>query len=103
MKHVRTILTIGLVSVLSSAAHAQWPKFPSPNIPKTKDGKPDLTAPAPRTADGKPDLSGVWETIPGRRPPGPQIAAEGTGELPPSGSIFGNVGDQIPGGAPYQP
>jgi hypothetical protein len=45
----------------------------------------------------------VWETIPGRRPPGPEIAAEGTGVLPPSGSIFGNVGDQIPGGAPYQP
>jgi hypothetical protein len=103
MKHVRTILTIALVGILSSAAHAQWPKFPSQNMPKTKDGKPDLAAPAPRTADGKPDLSGVWETIPGRRPPGPQIAAEGTGELPPSGSIFGNIGDQIPGGAPYQP
>jgi hypothetical protein len=28
--------------------------------PTTRDGKPDLTAPAPRTADGKPDLSSTW-------------------------------------------
>jgi hypothetical protein len=101
MKHS---ITVALVLMLSLAApvHAQWPKFPAPG-PKTADGKIDLKAPAPKTADGKVDLSGVWETIPGRRPPGPAIAAEGTGELPPSGSIFGNIGDQIPGGAPYQP
>ena len=29
-------------------------------MPRTPDGKPDLSAPAPRSADGKPDLSGVW-------------------------------------------
>ena len=45
----------------------------------------------------------MWETIPGPRPSTPAVAAEGTGELPPSGSIFGNVGDRIAGGAPYQP
>jgi hypothetical protein len=103
MKQVTTVITVALICVLSSAVLAQWPKFASPNLPKTADGKVNLTAPTPRTADGKPDLSGVWETIPGKRPPGPEIAAEGTGVLPPSGSIFGNVGDQIPGGAPYQP
>ena len=103
MKQVTGVLTVAFICALSSAVLAQWPKFSPPGVPKTTDGKVDMTAPAPRTADGKVDLSGVWETIPGKRPPGPQIAAEGTGELPPSGSIFGNVGDQITGGAPYQP
>jgi hypothetical protein len=50
-----------VVCVLFSAtAHAQWLNFPTPGTPRTRDGKPNLTAPAPRTADGKPDLSGVW-------------------------------------------
>ena len=40
---------------------AQWLKYPTPGIPRTAHGKPDLTAPAPKTADGKPDLSGIWK------------------------------------------
>lgn len=40
---------------------AQWLGFREPGIPRTADGKPDLTAPVPRMADGKPDLSGLWE------------------------------------------
>ena len=39
---------------------AQWLNYPTPGTPRTKDGQPNLSAPAPRTADGKPDLSGVW-------------------------------------------
>ena len=39
---------------------AQWLDHPDRNIPRTKDGKPVLTAKAPRTRDGKPDLSGIW-------------------------------------------
>lgn len=39
---------------------AQWVHYPTPGMPRTSDGKPNLTAPAPRTADGKPDLSGIW-------------------------------------------
>ncbi len=31
-------------------------------MPRTRDGKPNLTAPAPHAPDGKPDLSGVWQT-----------------------------------------
>src|SRR6185503_17824994 len=49
-----------LFAVLSAGAHAQWLNYPTPGTPRTRDGKPDLTAPAPRAADGKPDLSGVW-------------------------------------------
>jgi hypothetical protein len=39
---------------------AQWVHLPTPGIPRTADGKPNLKAPAPRTAEGKPDLSGLW-------------------------------------------
>ncbi len=42
---------------------AQWINYPTPGLPRTKDGKPDLSAPTPRTTDKKPDLSGVWRTI----------------------------------------
>jgi hypothetical protein len=45
---------------LPASADAQWLKYKTPGIPRTADGKPDLSAPAPRTADGKPDLSGLW-------------------------------------------
>jgi hypothetical protein len=41
-------------------AAAQWLDRPWPDIPRTSDGKPNLTAPAPRRSDGKPDLTGVW-------------------------------------------
>jgi len=49
-----------ILCLLSAGLAAQWPKHPTPGIPLTRDGKPDLSAPAPRAADGKPDLSGVW-------------------------------------------
>jgi hypothetical protein len=39
---------------------AQWLNFRTPGIPRTADGKPNLTAPAPRTANGQPDLTGLW-------------------------------------------
>jgi hypothetical protein len=49
-----------ILCALSVSLSAQWPNRPSPGIPRTPDGKPDLSAAAPRTPDGKPDLSGVW-------------------------------------------
>ena len=55
MKKLATVLCVMGVSL-----SAQWPNRPTPGIPRTQDGKPDLSAPAPRAADGKPDLSGVW-------------------------------------------
>jgi hypothetical protein len=40
--------------------NAQWINYPDKDIPRLKNGKANLTAPAPRGADGKPDLTGVW-------------------------------------------
>ena len=55
------------VLVLSAApAVAQWVNYPTAGIPRTKDGKPNLAAPAPKTADGKPDFSGIWQAPNGR-------------------------------------
>jgi hypothetical protein len=52
---------IALTLLLATSAGAQWLKSPTPGIPRTADGKADLTAAAPKSADGKPDLSGVWQ------------------------------------------
>jgi len=41
---------------------AQWLGVPTPGIPRTADGKPDLAAPVPRTADGRPELTGLWRS-----------------------------------------
>jgi hypothetical protein len=49
-----------LFALWSTGALAQWLNFPAPGTPRTRDGKPNLSARAPRAADGKPDLSGVW-------------------------------------------
>lgn len=46
---------------MAGTAHGQWLHYPTPGIPRTPDGKPNLAAPAPRTPDGRRDLSGLWE------------------------------------------
>jgi hypothetical protein len=48
------------VCALPTTLRAQWINYPTAGIPRTKDGKPNLKAPAPRTREGKPDLSGIW-------------------------------------------
>ena len=55
------IMAALLVTLSASPLPAQWLNYPTPGIPRTAEGKPNLSAPAPRTADGKPDLSGVWD------------------------------------------
>jgi hypothetical protein len=57
---IRTLVTVMLVCAVGSSVAAQWLKEPTRDIPRSADGKPNLSAPAPRTADGKPDLSGLW-------------------------------------------
>jgi len=49
-----------LLTAASLTLSAQWLDHRDPRIPRTKDGKPNLTAPAPRM-NGKPDLSGLWQ------------------------------------------
>ena len=56
----RIVITTALL-LLPVSLCAQWLNFPTPEIPRTADGKPNLTAPLPRTPDGKPELSGMWQ------------------------------------------
>src|SRR5437764_10489624 len=55
---------VALVLVLPLSA--QWLHYPTPGTPRTKDGKPNLSAPAPRSRDGKPDLTGIWQATTGK-------------------------------------
>ena len=60
----RLFCTVAVVTtfafLLSAPLAAQWLDYKTPGIPRTPDGKPNLSASAPKTADGKPDLSGIW-------------------------------------------
>jgi hypothetical protein len=49
-----------LITVALASAEAQWLNYRDPGIPRTRDGQPNLSAPAPRL-NGKPDLSGLWQ------------------------------------------
>lgn len=53
-------LLAAILTIAAVPTAAQWLNVPAKGIPRTKDGKLDLAAPAPRRSDGKPDLSGIW-------------------------------------------
>ena len=52
---------LAAAAILALPLSAQWLHTPTPGVPRTADGKPDMAAPAPKSADGHPDLSGVWQ------------------------------------------
>ncbi len=88
-----------LLCLVCATASAQWLHYPTPGVPRTADGKPNLSAPAPRTADGHPDLSGIWDIEHNRLCP-----PEGCiGNDMPVGQDFIDIGWSLKGGLPYQP
>ncbi|HEX5227895.1 MAG TPA: hypothetical protein VFW44_09305 [Bryobacteraceae bacterium] len=100
-----TLILLGAAAALL----AQWPAYPTPGLPKTADGKPNLSGPAPKTADGKPDLSGIWQND---RTVGGTVAARSSANPPKSNgdllaiarrSPFWNLGASFPDGLPFTP
>jgi hypothetical protein len=92
--------TIAFLMAIPLAVSAQWPAYPSPGVPRTPDGKPNLSAPAPRTPEGKPDLSGIWNNQFFGGPPG--APRERPADEPPLATFF-NIGAGFKDGLPLQP
>src|SRR5262245_30063477 len=69
MQKILTVLAAIFAVVLP--ANAQWINYPTPGTPRTRDGKPNLTAPAPKNQNGKPSLAGIWQRVPLNLPPRP--------------------------------
>lgn len=77
---------LAVLALLFESSSAQWAPHPTPGVPLTPGGEPDLTAPAPRTADGRPDLSGIWDAVNGERGPVDGQLGRGPNTTPPDGS-----------------
>jgi hypothetical protein len=85
-----------VIAALAPSLSAQWPLYPQSGVPKGRDGKLDLSAPAPRTPDGKPDFSGIWMRT---DDPEPNGSAAGRPPL----VTGGNAGAGFKDGLPFQP
>ena len=82
----RSVFVFAILISTSVSLFAQWLRHPTPGIPRTRDGKPNLSAPAPRTPDGKPDLSGIWNI-----------------QDNPGQTQFLDIASSVQGGLPYRP
>jgi hypothetical protein len=100
----RTIGAVAVLLLLVPPAYAQWPRYPTPGVPRTPDGKPNLSAPAPRTADGKPDLSGIWENFNSARQPVRSVNDAFFDDRPVSLiNEFRDIGAGVKAGLPLRP
>jgi hypothetical protein len=80
---MHALRVLAAVTLMTASPAAQWFQYPTPGIPRTPDGKANLSAPTPRTADGKPDLSGLWR---------------------PAAMLIGDIASNLkPGTVPFQP
>ncbi len=102
---LRAASLIVFLTAMSGPLSAQWPAFPTPGVPLTSDGEPDLEGPPPRTPDGRPDLTGIWLSIGGERGPVEGQLGRGPKVSPPPGSPpiahFFDIGAQTE--VPYTP
>jgi hypothetical protein len=96
---LKTAGLAALLGLVPLTVCAQWDPYSTTGVPKTRDGKPNLRAPAPRTRYGKPDLSGVWGNPPctGECPPGTKD------EFLPLPAQFMDIGWGLKDGLLYQP
>jgi hypothetical protein len=75
--------SVAILCLTCAPVCAQWVRVPPAAVPRTPDGRADLSAPAPRLPDGHADLSGIWE---------------------PNGKYVQNLAaDLKPGDVPFQP
>jgi len=100
---------VWLLAALAAAPvylNAQWAVYRDPTVPRTRDGKPNLSAPVPKL-NGKPDLSGIWQA---ESAPVAEIqqfllpgGINGLGEDLPTKYFFSVFADFPPGQEPMRP
>jgi hypothetical protein len=76
---VRFTILFALLFGIAPQLSAQWIKPQPTGVPRSPDGKINLSGPVPRAADGKPELSGMW--MPNRKF-NVNLAADFKGEVP---------------------